>query len=143
MTSSLAFSKYRSVLIETTSIAPGIIYDQDKLETYHTARRYGQSKLSNILHARELQRRYPSITATAVHPGVIMTDLYIPQKKSNPLARLVLPLAGAVTVGVPYGAKNQLWAATGGSKEEVRSSPYWTPIGSKVRLLNDSDSAPH
>lgn len=50
--------------------APGIIYDQDALEPYQTFRRYGQSKLANILHARELQRRYPQITATSLHPGV-------------------------------------------------------------------------
>jgi len=36
---------------------------------------YGQSKLANILHARELNRRYAGdgVTAYAVHPGVVST----------------------------------------------------------------------
>ncbi|TVY56627.1 putative oxidoreductase, partial [Lachnellula suecica] len=40
--------------------------------------RYGQSKLANILFVRELQRRYgdKGITAVAVHPGVVNTELY-------------------------------------------------------------------
>lgn len=61
---------------EGHSFAPGIIYDQGRLESYYTFRHYGQSKLANILHARELQRRYPSITATALNPGVLLTNLY-------------------------------------------------------------------
>ncbi len=108
--------------------APGIIYDQDRLESYYTFRRYGQSKLANILHARELQRRYPSITATALHPGVILTNLYTPQIQSNVLAKFGLPLANLFFKDVANGAKNQLWAATG-PKEEVRQSYYWKPVG--------------
>ncbi|KAF4976482.1 hypothetical protein FZEAL_6848, partial [Fusarium zealandicum] len=37
--------------------------------------RYGQSKLANMVFARELQRRYPEVTSVAVHPGVIATGL--------------------------------------------------------------------
>jgi NAD(P)-dependent dehydrogenase (short-subunit alcohol dehydrogenase family) len=87
-------------------MAPGIIYDQDKLGTYNTWRRYGQSKLANIYHARELQRRYPQITATSIHPGVIITDLYASQQKTNILVKTFLPLLKAVTLDVPGGAKN-------------------------------------
>lgn len=111
-------------------MAPGIVYDQDQLEKYITWRRYGQSKLANILHARELQRRYPSITATSLHPGIILTDLYASQKKSNLIARFGLPLITPVALDVPGGAKNQLWAATA-PKDKVRESHYWTPVGVK------------
>ena len=108
--------------------APGIIYDQDQLESYYTFRRYGQSKLANILHARELQRRYPSITAAALHPGLIMTDLYAPQSQSSLLAKFALSLINMFFSDVPNGAKNSLWAATG-PKDEVRKSCYWKPVG--------------
>lgn len=37
--------------------------------------RYGQSKLANILYARELARRYPGITSFSVHPGMVNTGL--------------------------------------------------------------------
>ncbi|CAK4031472.1 Hypothetical predicted protein [Lecanosticta acicola] len=108
--------------------APGIIYDQDALEKYHTFVRYGQAKLANIYHARELQRRYPSITATSLHPGVILTDLYTSQKETNVLMRVFLPLIGLFAKDVPGGAKNQLWASVA-PKKEVESSYYWKPVG--------------
>ncbi|KAM3415576.1 Retinol dehydrogenase 12 [Cercospora zeina] len=111
-------------------MAPGIVYDQDQLESYITHRRYGQSKLANLLHARELQRRYPQITTTSVHPGVIITDLYASQMQTSVLVRIALPLMKPFTLDVPGGAKNQLWAATA-DKKEVASSYYWTPVGSK------------
>lgn len=113
---------------EGHNLAPGIIYDQDALEKYHTFRRYGQSKLANILHARELQRRNPSITAVSLHPGVIATDLYASQLETNILARVFLPFIKLFFMDVPNGAKNQLWAATA-SKEEVEKSYYWKPVG--------------
>ncbi|KXT11180.1 hypothetical protein AC579_6863 [Pseudocercospora musae] len=119
-----------NVSSEGHMMAPGIIYDQDKLETYLTWQRYGQSKLANILHARELQKRYPAITATSLHPGVIITDLYASQEKTNPLMKVFLPILRKVTLDVPGGAKNSLWAATA-PKDQVRSSHYWKPVGSK------------
>lgn len=111
-------------------LAPKPVYDQDRLEKYHSARRYGQSKLANIYHARELQRRYPQLTATAIHPGVIVTDLYIPAGKTNPLAPLLFRIMKWFTPDVPKGTQNQLWAATG-PKEQVRKSYYFTPVGKK------------
>ncbi|EME48984.1 hypothetical protein DOTSEDRAFT_162941 [Dothistroma septosporum NZE10] len=117
-----------NVSSEGHNMAPGIIYDQDRLEKYSTWVRYGQSKLANILHARELQRRYPSITATSLHPGVILTDLYLSQKETNALMRTFLSLLTPLLMDVPAGAKNQLWAATA-SKEEVRKSAYFKPVG--------------
>ncbi|EGP92332.1 unnamed protein product [Zymoseptoria tritici ST99CH_3D1] len=116
---------------EGHNMAPGIIYDQDKLETYNTWRRYGQSKLANIYHARELQRRYPSITATSIHPGVIITDLYASQQKTNIVMKMFLPIMKMATLDVPGGAKNTLWAATTPDKATVRESHYWKPVGSK------------
>lgn len=109
---------------------PGIVYDQKALEKVGTWRRYGQAKLANILHARELATRYPSITATSLHPGVIKTDLYVSQNETNFIVRWGLKVFGGLFMGdIPYGAKNQLWAATA-PKEEVRRSYYWKPIGS-------------
>merc|ERR1711977_120003 len=65
---------------EGHNMAPngGILFDQAALEKVGPWARYGQAKLANILHARELQKHHPSLTATALHPGVIVTDLYNP-----------------------------------------------------------------
>ena len=108
---------------------PGIVYKQVELEKWATWRRYGQSKLANILHARELQKRYPSITATSLHPGVIVTDLYTSINK-NAIVRLSMSGIKPFLLDVPGGAKNSLWAASA-PKDEVRSSHYWKPVGIK------------
>lgn len=108
----------------------GIVYDQKELLQWGAWRRYGQSKLANILHARELQRKYPTITATAIHPGIIMTGLYTSVNSTSTFMRISTWLMGRIFMDVPNGAKNTLWAATG-PRETVRSSWYFKPVGSK------------
>ncbi|CAI5967732.1 unnamed protein product [Closterium sp. NIES-65] len=58
----------------------GIRFDAiNAKEGYDSVRAYGQSKLANILHARELARRLKEegagVTVNALHPGVIDTNL--------------------------------------------------------------------
>lgn len=64
---------------------------------YQEWRAYGQSKLCNVLHARELDARLReeeggkasssrSLVAVAVHPGVIITELQV----GNPSAIIFL-----------------------------------------------------
>ncbi|BAT95376.1 hypothetical protein VIGAN_08208700 [Vigna angularis var. angularis] len=58
----------------------GIRFDNiNEEDGYSDKKAYGQSKLANILHAKELSRRLQeegaNMTANAVHPGVIMTPL--------------------------------------------------------------------
>lgn len=38
-------------------------------------RRYGQSKLAQVLYATQLARRHPTVPSIAIHPGVVATDL--------------------------------------------------------------------
>ena len=126
----------------------GIIFDQATLEKRHTFVRYGQSKLANILFTRELSRRYPDIISVAVHPGVIITDLYasvsdwgwffswmlVPWKFFAPY----LPLHFGDATG---GALNQTWAAAGAKREDLENGQYYTPVGHKgspsARARND------
>lgn len=55
----------------------GICFDKLKTEMSWTPTmvRYAQSKLANILFARELARRYPKILAVSVHPGAVNSTL--------------------------------------------------------------------
>ena len=76
--------------------APGITYDQAALEQQAPLVCYGHSKLANILHARELQRRYPSITATSIHPGAIITDIYNMMGEQRPILGYLFQFAKAV-----------------------------------------------
>ncbi|KAH7159488.1 hypothetical protein B0J13DRAFT_539072 [Dactylonectria estremocensis] len=106
----------------------GIQFDTLKTlaEAMATNDRYGQSKLANILYAREVARRYPQLTTVAIHPGTVKTDL----QKSNDgsfivsaFQKVVVPIIG---VSVEEGVKNQLWAATG---EGVKNGEYYVPVG--------------
>lgn len=55
----------------------GIKFDDTDLENEGSMTRYGQSKLANVLHTKELNRRYgptsSGLRVAAVHPGHIDT----------------------------------------------------------------------
>ncbi|HWO10199.1 MAG TPA: SDR family NAD(P)-dependent oxidoreductase [Polyangiaceae bacterium] len=79
---------------------------------YHPWTAYGQSKLANLLFARELARRLPRPrqSANALHPGVIATNL----ARNMPLTarvalRVLEPLALKSTA---QGAATQCYVAT-------------------------------
>lgn len=110
----------------------GIPFDELKtnMATTQKTTKYGISKLSNILFISELGRRYPSITAAAVHPGVVDTDLY--KSVFSGILSPVDKIKGLFYASVVDGAKNQLWAAIGKKGEgkgEVKSGEYYTPVG--------------
>lgn len=73
---------------------------------------YGQSKLANLLFARELARRLPrqGQSANALHPGVIATNL----ARSMPLAARLgfAALAPLALKSIPQGAATQCYVAT-------------------------------
>ena len=71
---------------------------------------YGQSKLANLLMARELARRWGhgGRVANAVHPGVIQTNLV--RHMALPL-QWAFSLAGPLVLKtIPQGAATQSWA---------------------------------
>ncbi|KAL8850222.1 MAG: hypothetical protein Q9221_004821 [Calogaya cf. arnoldii] len=117
---------------EGHNLAPrprGILFDEAELKKQGPWARYGQSKLANILFTEELANRYPSITSVAIHPGLILTDLYAPNQQSNMLLKYGVKLIGPLFMAnVPTGALNQLWGAAG-KKTEVVSGNYYTPVG--------------
>lgn len=88
--------------------------------------RYAQSKLANVLYARELARRFPQWTTVSLHPGTVKTELH--QSGSSSLVlrifqTLVLPLVG---VTVEDGVRNHLWAATAA---DIQNGEYYEPVG--------------
>ena len=90
-------------------------------------RRYGQSKLANIVYAAELARRYPSITSMSLHPGVVKTDLVGNLSFGDKAFVYVGNLGNVVTP--EEGVLNQLWAAAGAKKERLDNGAYYMPIG--------------
>lgn len=103
---------------------------------------YGQSKLANILHAKQLAMRYPSIKTVAIHPGMVNTDLTNTMRKSFIVARFVVPIvAHFQAVGIKQGVLNQLWGAT---SPEAESGEYYEPVsigGLGSPLTNDAELA--
>jgi NAD(P)-dependent dehydrogenase (short-subunit alcohol dehydrogenase family) len=90
----------------------GIQFDNLSGEKGYTAwGAYGQSKIANILFAKELARRFAGTkkTANAVHPGVIRTNL---GRHMNPVADALFGVGGALMFkSVPQGAATEVYVA--------------------------------
>ena len=90
----------------------GILFDDLAAEKgYGAWKHYGQSKLANLLFAKELARRFAGTqrTANAVHPGVIHTNL---ARHMNPVATALFAMVGPLALkSVPQGAATECWAA--------------------------------
>ena len=91
----------------------GIQFDNLSGEKGYTSwKNYGQSKLANLLFAKELARRFAGTrkTANAVHPGVIKTNL---GRHMNPVMGFVFGLVGPLALkSVPQGAATEVYVAT-------------------------------
>lgn len=89
--------------------------------------KYGVSKLANILYAKQLAKRYPTIKSVAIHPGMVNTNLSTTMKQSFMLAKMLVPIVSFFSaVDIEEGVLNQLWGAT---SAEVESGEYYEPIG--------------
>ena len=90
----------------------GILFDDLGADrAYKPWVHYGQSKLANLLFAKELARRFTGTrkTANAVHPGVIQTNL---GRHMNPVLNFFFGLGTHIALKtVPQGAATQLYAA--------------------------------
>ncbi len=72
---------------------------------------YGQSKMANLLFAKELARRFAGTqqTANAVHPGVIQTNL---GRYMNPVMQFIFGLSDKIALkSVPQGAATEVYVA--------------------------------
>ncbi|KAL2610527.1 hypothetical protein R1flu_029100 [Riccia fluitans] len=78
---------------------------------YQAMKAYGQSKVANICHAKELARRLKeekaNVTANSLHPGGISTDL---QRHMNVLGA-AMRLVGLFMKTVPQGAATACYVA--------------------------------
>ncbi|RVW98714.1 Short-chain dehydrogenase TIC 32, chloroplastic [Vitis vinifera] len=93
--------------------------------SYSDKRAYGQSKLANILHAKELSRRLQeegaNITVNAVHPGLIMTNLF---RHSAVLMKILQLLSYILWKNVPQGAATTCYVALHPSMKGVSGKYY-------------------
>lgn len=119
-------------IINLSSIAHVHTYDQgiqfDNINDstgYSDKKAYGQSKLANVLHAKELSRRLQAegvnITANAVHPGLIMTPL---MRHSAFLMRSLQLLTIYLWKSVPQGAATTCYVALNPGVKGVSGKYY-------------------
>jgi WW domain-containing oxidoreductase len=95
----------------------GIEFDNLSGEKGYSAwRAYGQSKMANLLFAKELARRFGGTTRTAnaLHPGVIFdTNLQRSMKVPRVVRDSVVGLSNLfVLKSIPQGAATQCYVAT-------------------------------
>ncbi|CAG5180887.1 uncharacterized protein ALTATR162_LOCUS9487 [Alternaria atra] len=92
--------------------------------------RYGQSKLANILFAKELSRRHPELTSVIIHPGLVKTPMNTEMAGlSKFFVNVTSRLSGENWLAPHQGVLNQLWCAVGAEKEALKNGGYYTPVG--------------
>ncbi|KAH7230544.1 uncharacterized protein BKA55DRAFT_667683 [Fusarium redolens] len=85
---------------------------------------YYQSKLANILWARQLAKKYPDFTVSAIDPGLVNTELL---GKATGIAWYLYAVVRCMLITpVAKGVRNQLWASVAPG---VVSGEYYEPIG--------------
>jgi NAD(P)-dependent dehydrogenase (short-subunit alcohol dehydrogenase family) len=112
------------------------ILSTEKLTATGPWARYAASKAANAAFAAELARRYPTLTAVSLHPGVVKTDIWTPNPSTNFITRYGPKLFGPLMFdNTETGALTQLWAAAGAKKEELVNGAYYIPVG-KLKKTN-------
>ncbi|MCO4744928.1 MAG: SDR family NAD(P)-dependent oxidoreductase [Proteobacteria bacterium] len=138
----------------TNPYREGIRFDDlDAAKGYSGWGAYGQSKLANLLFARELATRLPAgQTANAVHPGVIATNLGRNMNIPGFLDAALRPVLNATFFkSVPQGAATQTYAASHPDAAEIngeyfadcnvaRSSKYGRDADLARRLWETSEA---
>ncbi|KAK0621705.1 hypothetical protein B0T17DRAFT_461601, partial [Bombardia bombarda] len=88
--------------------------------------RYGNSKLANLLYARELARRHPKVLSLSIHPGVVGTGLVNDLRlfdrmfvKASQLGRILTP---------EQGAFNNLWSVSA-PRASIAPGAFYEPVG--------------
>ncbi|GAQ90039.1 rossmann-fold NAD-binding domain-containing protein [Klebsormidium nitens] len=122
----------------------GIRFDKlDSEEGYDPYRAYGQSKLANLLHAKELARRLKeenaNVIVNALHPGVIQTGLARHMPKIAVF--FIKTFGGLALKSIPQGAATSLFLAT--NPKVTVSGEYWADsnIAARSDLARDDGLA--
>jgi retinol dehydrogenase-12 len=139
-------SKPRIVSVSSEGHRWGRI-DWDNLELdrgYRGFRAYANSKLGQILFTRELARREPGVTANALHPGAIATNIW--RMQSRPVRSLfaaLVPLFGKLLPSPAKGAAPVARLASDPSLEGVTGRYFkrFREVAPSAAGSNDTDAA--
>ena len=140
------------------TFAKGINFDDLRYtKDYNPWIVYGQSKLANVLHAKELQKRFDEegvkVKAFSVHPGAVKTELLRNYKQGffkNILYYSFYPLLWYTTKSPLQGAQTSLYCALedfdklkGGAYhadcKEAKTSKSGTDIEQALKLYSETE----
>ncbi|WP_152049620.1 SDR family oxidoreductase [Tautonia marina] len=87
-------------------------------------RTYSQSKLANVLFARELARRLEGtgVTINALHPGVVNSSFF--SSGEGPAWWVMRRVAGLIAISSEQGAKTSVYLASSPEVEEVSGAYF-------------------
>jgi len=110
----------RATVINTASAAHRMgrldFNDLESERSYDSWRAYGTSKLMNILHAAEINRRFDGVRGVSFHPGVVATDF---AREGSRFVRILWESAlRHFLISPAKGADTLVWLAT---------TDQWTP----------------
>ncbi|MBK5443704.1 MULTISPECIES: oxidoreductase [unclassified Peribacillus] len=131
----LSTPKSRVVTLSSLAAINGFIdFDNLNGETnYKPMKYYGQSKLANLLFARELQNKFNQHQADSIsvacHPGLAHTNL-MSRGSGRPVNKFVHFLSKTITQPASMGALPTLYAAT---EPALTGGEYIGPDGKKGR----------
>lgn len=120
----------------------GIVFDKLKtMQKMPLGRwlRYGQSKLANLLYARELSKRHPSILSFSLTPGVVETGL-VTDLGLMDRALVYIPNIGKVKTQ-EEGTHNLLWAISA-PRDSIKPGAFYEPVGDLSRMETKASKDP-
>jgi NAD(P)-dependent dehydrogenase (short-subunit alcohol dehydrogenase family) len=102
-------------------------------------KRYCDTKLANMLYARELAKRYPKILCFSLSPGVVGTSLVTDLSLFDRTFVYVTQLGRIRTV--EQGSYNHLWALSV-PRESIKAGEFYEPVGKLSTYENASSKDP-
>lgn len=137
----------QALIVNTSSIGNtmGLVKldDLQNAQGYNAMRAYGTAKLMNILHAKELQRRYGKyIRAASFHPGPVATGF---GREGSWLVKLAYetPLKNLFLISPEKGADTLLWLLSSEAGKDWQPGGYYSKRkpGRKHRQADDAELA--
>ncbi|KAK0750000.1 hypothetical protein B0T18DRAFT_408019 [Schizothecium vesticola] len=96
--------------------------------------RYAESKLANLVYARELARRFPGVVSVSVCPGFVETEMVKGMRFCDRMGTRVMGWLEGGMVSPEVGARNQVWAAVV-ERGELKNGGVYEPVGKELQDL--------
>ncbi|KFY18952.1 hypothetical protein V493_08234 [Pseudogymnoascus sp. VKM F-4281 (FW-2241)] len=135
----------RVVMTSSTAWYGGVMKFDPLKTTKDTAvvmgrwQRYCDSKLANVLYARELAKRYPKLLSFSVTPGVVGTSLVTDLGLFD---RALVYVSQLGKIKTPeQGSHNHLWALSA-PRGSIKAGAFYEPVGKLSTFENASSKDP-